>query len=157
MENKNDIKFFIIISVVIIAFVFGLIYINNYKKGKDEYENYLRDYKVNEYIPANISDETMAKTYLADFTNLMLNDIRKAYNMLDEKYRSEKFGNFNSFETYVNNLSSSFILSKYYKYNKDGYLIFGVYDNNDNLYIFKTKGVMQYSVYLDDYTVEIGD
>ena len=30
-----------------------------------------------------------------------------------------------------------------------------VYDNNGNFFAFKTKGVMQYSVYLDDYTVEI--
>ena len=27
--------------------------------------------------------------------------------------------------------------------------------DNGNIYIFKTKGVMQYTVYLDDYTVEI--
>ena len=33
--------------------------------------------------------------------------------------------------------------------------VYGVYDTNGNMFVFKTNGVMQYSVYLDDYTVEI--
>ena len=47
------------------------------------------------------------------------------------------------------------MLKKFYVNNVDGYKVFGLYDNYGYHYIVKTKGVMQYEVYLDDYTIEI--
>ena len=70
--------------------------------------------------------------------------------------REKKFVDLNSYINYVNSLNySTYELSQYYVDNKGGNKIFGVYDNNGNLFVFKTNGVMQYTVYLDDYTVEI--
>ena len=98
----------------------------------------------------------MARIYLNDYVHTLFTDTEFAYNLLDEEYKNKKFGSYESFQNYVNSLpESGYNLLKYYKKDKKGYTIFGVYDKNDNLFIFKTKGVMQYSVYLDDYTVEI--
>ena len=59
-------------------------------------------------------------------------------------------------ENYVKSLNSTvFEVKRFYVDSADGYKLYGAYDNNDNLFIFKTKGVMQYTVFLDDYTVEI--
>ena len=98
----------------------------------------------------------MAKIYLNDYIHNMFYDVEKAYNLLDEEYRLEKFGSLDNFKIYVNNLEySTYVLSRYYKKDTNGYIIFGVYDKNGNFFAFKTKGVLQYTVYLDDYTVEI--
>ena len=98
----------------------------------------------------------MAKIYLNDYIHNMYYDIESAYNSLDIEYRNKRFGTIENYKNYVYSLGySSYTLSSYYKKDVSGYIIFGVYDNNGNFFAFKTKGVMQYSVYLDDYTVEI--
>lgn len=121
-----------------------------------DYQSYLKNYKVNEYIPTYISNEDMAKIYLKDYIHIMYTDIERAYNLLDQKYRNKKFGSLENYKKYVNEMTeSSYSLSKYYKKETNNYIIFGVYDQKENFYAFKTRGVMQYKVYLDDYTVEI--
>ena len=157
MKNKPEVRN-IIIFVAIIA-VFSLAYIIIDKvtnKEEGNYEEYLKNYEVNEYIPVYISDDEMVKIYLNDYVYTMYSDIEKAYNLLDEDYRTQKFGDITNYQNYVNSLTySTYTLDSYYIDSKEGYKIFGVYDTNGNVFIFKTKGVMQYTVYLDDYTVEI--
>ncbi len=157
MMNSKSIKSVVIIAIIVV--IFGLVYFlfkTIFGNNSDNYNQYLKDYKVNEYIPTYVSDESMVKIYLNDYVYNMYYDIDKAYNSLDENYRNEKFGNKENYINYVNSLNySTYNLTRYYKQEKDGYIIFGAYDQNNNLYIFKTKGVMQYVVFLDDYTVEI--
>ena len=154
MKN-NPIKNLILFVIIILIFTGAYILLNRLTQEKNEIV-YLKDYGVNEYITTYVSDEDMAKIYLNDYIYNMYSNIDKAYNSLDEKYRYEKFGSLESYKNYVDSLNySTYTLSKYYKQEKDGYIIFGVYDQNNNLFIFKTKGVLQYTVYLDDYTIEI--
>lgn len=154
MKN-NPIKNLIIFVSILIIFTVGYIVIDKLTETEEEII-YLKDYDVNEYIPTYISDEDMAKIYLNDYIYKMYSNPEEGYNLLDEEYRNKKFGSLENYTNYVYSLQySSYTLSKYYKQEKDGYIIFGVYDTNNNLFIFKTKGVLQYKVYLDDYTVEI--
>lgn len=156
MKDNNPIKIVIIVIVAIAIFTLLYFIINYFNKKNNDTIDYIKNYEINEFIPTYISDEDMARIYLNDFIHTMFSDTRSAYNLLAEEYRNKKFPNYESFESYVNSLpESGFNLLKYYKKVKKGYIIFGVYDKNDNLFIFKTKGVMQYSVYLDEYTVEI--
>ena len=128
----------------------------NEQKDEREFIKYIKDYEINEYIPTYVSDSDMAKIYLNDYVYIMHSDIEKAYSLLDEEYRNKKFGNIDVFSNYVNSLTyTSYKMDSYYIDNVNGYKIFGVYDKNGNLFIFKTKGVMQYTVYLDADTVEI--
>lgn len=155
--NNNPIKYGIIIGVIVL--IFSGVYLLLNKLTEDEslgYDEFLKNYKVNEYIATYISDEDMAKIYLNDYIHNMYYDIESAYNSLDIEYRNKRFGTIENYKNYVYSLGySSYTLSSYYKKDVSGYIIFGVYDNNGNFFAFKTKGVMQYSVYLDDYTVEI--
>lgn len=156
--NKNNIKYTIIIVLLILVFIVSFYIIKNYKSNnKLSYDEFLKDYKVNEYITSYVSDEDMAKIYLKDYIHTMYSNVEKAYDLLDEDYKKAKYQTLESYKNFVNNLTfNKYEMIKYYKQSKGKYLIFGVYDNNGNFFAFKTNGVMQYSVYLDDYTVEIG-
>ena len=155
--KDNSLKNIIIVVVIIILFSGIYFVVKKLTENNDlQYEHYLKNYEVNEYIPTYITDEDMAEIYLNDYIHNMYYDIEYAYNSLDVEYRNKKFGNLNNYINYVNTLNySTYEITRYYKTEKDGFIIFGVYDQNDNLFIFKTNGVMQYTVYLDDYTVEI--
>lgn len=155
--KDNNIKN--IITVIIIVLIFTGVYLLLKHLNRDDslqYEEYLKDYDVNEYIATYVSDEDMAKIYLNDYIHNMYYDIEKTYNSLDEEYRNKKFGSLDNYKNYVNSLNyPTYTLDKYYKKEANSYIIFGVYDTNGNFFAFKTKGVMQYKVYLDEDTVEI--
>jgi hypothetical protein len=161
--KKN--KSFLIIGIIILIFVLAYLY-REYKASKEIYtESYLggkeyimipKTYGINEYSPMIINDEQMAKIYLNDYIQNMYSDTQYAYTLIDEEYRLKRFGNFNAYADYVNTLKTSgYNVEKYYVEKKGKYKLFWIYDQNDNLYIFKVEGVMQYKVYLDDSTVEI--
>ena len=140
-------KFFgIIILAVIILLIIYFIY--NYDSNGNEYNNYLRNYKVNEYIPVYVNDEEMAKKYFNIYRNIINKDANKAFNLVDEEYRKNKFNDdIEEFKNYIRSLNINRVnVKKYYKKTDSEYEVFGVYDTNENLYIFKTKGVMQFKV-----------
>lgn len=155
--NKNSVKRGIIVVIIIFVFVGVYLILNQFTKDNSlDYEEFLKNYEVNEYISSYVSDEDMAKIYLNDYIHNMYYNVEKAYNLLDEEYKTKRFGNIENYKNYVDSLEyTTYVLDKYYKKDIDGYIIFGVYDNNGNFFAFKTKGVMQYTVYLDNYTVEI--
>ena len=154
--NKKTLKI-IFISVIIFASVLILCLLFSYFNRDKEY-NHLRKYEANEYIPTHVSYEDLAKIYLNDYAYNMSFDIQKAYDLLDTKYREKKFNSITDFSNYIRDLKNQKIkMKKFIKYSIGKYTIFKVYDENNNLFVFKTNGVMQYRVYLDDSTVEVGD
>ena len=140
-------KFFgiIIVSLIVILIIY---FINNYDIYKKDYNNYLKDYKVNEYIPVYVNDEEMAKKYFNKYRNIINIDANMAFNLVDEEYRKNKFdNNIENFKSYIRSLDINNVsIDRYYKTTVSEYEVFGVYDTNGNLYIFKTKGVMQFKV-----------
>ena len=160
MNDKKSTFRYAILIIIIIAICSGIIIISKDKNKpqiSDKYQE-LKNYKDNEYIPVYISDNDMAKIYLNDFISTAITDPQVSYSLLDDEYRNLKYPTYQSYyENYILGLDLNVTMSKFYKESDAGYLYFGVYDNKENLYIFKTKGVMQYKVYLDDYTVKIGD
>ena len=154
--NKQDIKFLIIMGIIVVAFIVAFVVIKKSKDNKNEPIVYLKNYGVNEYIPTYVSDESMARIYLNDYINSMLYDTENAYYLIDEEYRNVKFPSYQDYYDYVSNLDNTNIkLDRFFKKGSDGYIIFGVYDQYNNFYAFKTKGVLQYSVYLDEDMIEI--
>lgn len=157
MNNKKETRNIIIFAVILLLFVVAYIVIDKLTNKQNlGYEEYLKNYEVNEYIPTYISDEDMAEIYLKHYIHTMFSNIEKAYSLIDTEYKTKKFGDIEGYKNYVNSLTyTNYEVDKFYIDSKKGYKIYGVYDKNGNLFIFKTKGVMQYTVYLDDYTVEI--
>lgn len=154
--KDNSIKNVIVVAVIIVVFSGCYFLLKMLNSNKEDNELFLKNYEVNEYINMYISDEDMARIYLNDYIWNMQYDVENAYELLDDEYKQKKFGNIENYKNYVKNLQyKTYTLSKYYKRELNDIIIFGVYDTHDNLFIFKTNGVMQYKVYLDDYTVEI--
>lgn len=157
MKDNIVLKNVIIFAVILLVFTSAYLIINKFtNKEEIKIDEYLKNYEVNEYIPTYVSDESMARIYLNHYVNIMHVNPEKAYNLLDVEYRNKKFNTLDNYKNYINSLMySTYELDRFYVESKDGYKIYGLYDTNGNMYIFKTKGVMQYTVYLDDYTVEI--
>ncbi|MBQ2946909.1 MAG: hypothetical protein IJE04_03565 [Bacilli bacterium] len=129
------------------------IYNESYLDG-DDYIMTKKIYGVNEYSVINISDEQMANIYINDFKNYLYTDINYAYQLLNEEYRNLKFGSIDSFKNYINSIDSNDMDIDRYSINGDRN-VFTIYTKDNKKYIFKTMSVMEYEVYLDDYTVEI--
>lgn len=161
IKNKNTVIFCLLIIGVV-----GLIcYLNQYQKIRNS-EKLLEDrdveiskYKANEYIPVYVTEDDMAKKYLNDFKNLILSDIAEAYNTLNEDYRIKKFNDISEFQNYINDqLSVSFYSLSVEKYKVrmiNGKKYFDIYASDDNRYIIKENSIMNYEVFLDEYTIEI--
>lgn len=155
MKNNKEIKNIIIFAVILLVFAGLYILVDKYL-NKEEPEEFLKNYEVNEYIPTYIADEDLTKIYLNEYVHTMYTDTEKAYELLDKEYKEKKFGSLQNFQEYVNNLTySNYMLDRFYVDTKGKYTIYGAFDTNGNIFIFKTNGIMQYTVYLDDYTVEI--
>ena len=161
MINKKNLKGILIILIIVASFALFFYWWYFYPtKGEglnaDDIPTEPKHYEANEYSKVLISDESMCNKYLNNYLNIVSTDLQRAYNLLDEEYKTKKFGSLDNFKSYVDGLEySTYVLSRYYKKDTDGYIIFGVYDKNGNFFAFKTKGVLQYTVFLDDYTVEI--
>lgn len=161
LKNKKTIMFCVFMLIIS---VFIYIVVNRDDKVELLYESdnnltYLKNYKVNEYIPVYIEEADMVIKYLNDFKNSMINNVEYSYNLLNKKYREKRFGSLDNYVKYINNIlsTSTFTMEvDVYKVIRDGkYKYFDVYDINGNHYIFKELSIMNYEVFLDNYTVEI--
>jgi len=156
MKNNKEFKNVVIFAIILLGFVGAYIILDKYFNKEEVDKEFLKNYEVNEYIPTYISDEDLTKIYLNEYVHIMYSDVERAYELLDTEYKEKKFGSLDAFKGYVNSLTySNYKLDRFYVDNKGKYIIYGAFDTNGNIFIFKTNGVMQYTVYLDDYTVEI--
>lgn len=128
-----------------------------------------------------LGEEDIIEKYFLDYIENAVNFPEEAYNNLDEEYRNKKFGNLESFKEYVKTnpdiediyktyntnredytnymeyLTSvkNIKLEKYSKSSQDGYTRYICQDTYNNYYIFKVTELMQYSLILDIYTIEV--
>lgn len=161
MEKFDSDKAAIIICVlaVIGAIIFS-IFMNQKEQeenNKETYE-YLHNYEVNEVTYTYVTEEDMARKYLADFVNLTINDKEAAYERVDNYYKAQKLKTYEDFDKALKSLySTKFLNAKVVSYtvvDKTKYKLYYIIDNADNTFIFKEKSIMDYTVYLDSYTIE---
>ena len=162
MKKNNSFISYLIVWLFIIVFIL----IINFSKifNKEEFEldpNYkvetIENYEVNQYIPVMINDEQMSRKYLLDYINSVYSNMDNSYNLLNLEYRNERFGSVDAYKDFINslNINNGVSVSRYATYEKGNYKYYDIYDNNDNRYIFRTNGVMQYELFFDDDTVKI--
>lgn len=111
----------------------------------------------NRYSEVIIYNEDIIKKYFNEYLKNVLYKAEIAYEMLDEEYRSKKFNNIGVFNEYVNNNKFNLVNSTILKYSVDHfdkYTQYTILDNNNNYYIIKENNVMDFSILLDNYTVE---
>ena len=149
-ENKTT------LFVCLIAILIGVAFYLYYTKESVEYEfirkdTQLKDYKINEVIPIYVSDEELARKYLANYVNLMNNFPEKAYELLSDEDKENRFPTLDSFNEFIHSLNnnSSFYRAKLkeFSYTNDVgknkmYLI----DIENNSFIFEQISIMEYKV-----------
>lgn len=161
MRKIDSDKISIIICVIVVlgAIIFSIIYNKKEEEdnAKENYE-YLHNYEVNEVTYTYVTEQDMAKKYLADFVNLTINDKEAAYAKIDDYYKSQKLQTYTDFENALKNIySTKFLSAKVVSYtvvDKTNYKLFYIIDGDNNTFIFKEKSIMNYTVYLDSYTIE---
>lgn len=164
MNNINKKTIFICIILVII-FSFFIFYINNKgifdKERNENYKNYtkIERYEANQYIPVYVTESDVVKKYFNDYKNNMIYNTLEAYNMLNNEYREKRFGNYDNYKEYVDEITSSSMYSmevdKYSVTVINGKKIFNIYDNSGYQYLIKENSIMDFEVYLDENTVSI--
>lgn len=160
IKEHKILSLLVLVSVLIISFYFirefigsKEIYTESYLDG-EEYIMNPKTYDVNEYSPVQITNEQIANIYLNDYKKYLFNNINYAYELLDEQYRTLKFGSIENFINYINTLGYRNIVMDKYSVRGNPSII-TIYDSDGKIIIFKSLSVMEYKVYFDDYTVEI--
>lgn len=161
-DLKNNRKI-VIVCLSLIFIVILIVVLSNYNFGEDK--NIEEDYGIKEHYDVNeinylyISTEDVIRKYFNDYKNILINNKEEAYNLLNKDYRQKRFKNYDNFLNYVDsNLSDSIYslsIDKYSLTNISAKKVYNVIDNNKNQFIFKENSIMNYEVYLDDFTVEI--
>ena len=106
----------------------------------------------------NISDEDYITDIFNEFKDYMMNDYECAYKRLDEEYSKKRFTSYEEFENYANNSDRKSLemqLDKYQITNKNEYTQYTCIDQNNKYYIFYVTGIMDYTVILDTYTIDL--
>ena len=132
-------------------------------KKEDFKENYfnienIENRKYNKYDFEIIDDETYAKDLLKSFTQSIKYNIDYTYDRLHENYKNGKFKEKKDYEEYIQKNENKIATSnlKYYQVrNIDDYKQYICIDGRENYYIFNESSIMNYSLIIDTYTVDL--
>ena len=131
--------------------------LSNMKKlGKDEnidipqgtYNNFEYEY---------INNVKQMEIYLEDFVFEIFNNIENAYNLLNEEYRLQRFGNINEFVEYITEKQNQIRNIKIVQYSVEDETESKVYKGTDeygNYYHIIENAYMEYEIILDNYTMQ---
>ena len=109
-----------------------------------------------DYISAN--EQYVSNDYLDTFKKMMLSNPEEAFNRLDAEYREKRFTDLAGFTEYITenrNTILTITLQQYQTNNFDDYTQYVAIDQYGNYYVFNERDVMDYSVLLDTYTVDL--
>ena len=119
-------------------------------------ENNINAKEYNVYNNKSISDLEMCSYYLEDYIYNVTTNVENAYNLLDEQYRTSRFGSLDAYRMYINtNLDNikNAQLKEYTVVKYEDYKQYVCIDNNGNYYLFRETAIMDYTLLLDTYTV----
>ena len=114
----------------------------------------------NSYFEADYGDEDVIQDSMNRYKMLVFADIETAYNYLDEEYKEKRFNTVNEYKEYIElnkkNIEQANI-QKYLKNYYDNYTEYVCIDQYGDYYIFKEKTLIDFTVQLDTYTIDIED
>ena len=128
---------------------------------KEKYFNIenIENKKYNKYTFKIINDETYARDLIKNYReSIKYNNIDYSYNRLHENYKTGRFQQKSEYEVYIQKNKKQILISnlQYYNVKKvDGYKQYICVDGKENYYIFTEKSIMDYTLILDTYTVDL--
>ena len=105
---------------------------------------------------AKISNQYLCEKYIFYYKKILLAAPKLAYKYLDNDYKEKRFGTYEEFKQYVQENKDKIIginLKEYLVEYNEGYSEYVCKDKYGNLYIFDEKGIMDYTLKLDTYTI----
>ena len=167
LESSSDYsvidQVFIIVNIDIVNTIYSIEPIDGEYNSIQEIEvNQLED-KIeanenNKFSTSYATDEESVKDYINLYKRLALGYPERMYQLLDEEYKTAKFGNLENFIEYVETNKNSIIgiNPQSYQVERDGdYTQYVCIDQNGKYYIFREESVMDYTVILDTYTIDL--
>lgn len=112
----------------------------------------------NVYTYIRMNTEDIVRRYFSDYKEKVLNNVEEAYAMVEAEYKNVRFENLEDFKKYVENNKKSIakaVAAKYQVAKTDEYTQYVVIDQDGNYYIFRETAVMEYTVILDTYSIEL--
>lgn len=104
-----------------------------------------------------INNAQQMELYLEDYSFQIFNNTQRAYDLLEEEYKEKRFQNTDEFIKYLNEKENQLRNIKVTQYivEQDGEnTIYKGTDENGNYYYIKKTGYMEYTVILDNYTLQ---
>ena len=179
MENKENIKSFFVYGRLDnqgeVKYIYVIVNLDNKNMTFSIYPllgeniNNINDIKYNStvqeiipndnntYVYTITSQEFLMDKYINYYKTSALYDIESAYNLFDKDYRDKKFGSIDEYRKFVENNKEKIFSSRLYSYqtkydgDKNRYICL---DQNGSYYIFKENSIMDYTVQLDNYTID---
>ena len=127
------------------------------QKGKEE-EIVIQKNSYNETYIMQITDYQICLELFNDYKNTIENNPEKAYELLDQEYKIKRFGTLENYLKYINSIKdklSNAILKEYSIQNGEANNQYICVDQIGNYYIFEQNEMMNYTLKLDSYTIEI--
>lgn len=112
----------------------------------------------NKYESSYISEERYMKDLFTKLRTEIYYFPKLVYSRLDKEYRNKKFPTYEKFEEYLKNNKNTLQtmqIDSYEKEDTDNYMQYFCMDKNEKYYVFRENAVMDYSLILDVYTVDI--
>lgn len=135
--------------------------LNNSQIAEKYLKSYVQNARYNPKAAYNSLDERYRNARFGNYRNFVeyLSEQNKAKQLrsLDSNSirKQEEFSNDEEYKEYLDGLEQKG-LERYDIFSENGKEYFICIDSYDNFYIFEINGVMNYKLYLDTYTVELG-
>mgnify|MGYP004507802081 CR=1 FL=1 len=110
----------------------------------------------NNVVEAKINNEYLCQRYMDYYKKILLASPKLAYKYLDNDYKEKRFGDYETFKKYLQDNKEKIVginLKEYLVEYYDEYSEYVCKDKYDNLYIFDEKGILDYTIKLDTYTI----
>lgn len=130
-------------------------------KNNNDYNNIKIDNiklkKYNNFVYPKIDTQYFVNEYLELYKSLALCMPDIAYEKLDNEYKTKRFENIEEFKKYIDDNKtqiSKIKLEEYAINDNETYIEYIAKDQYDNIYFFRQTDNLDYSIILDDYTLE---
>ena len=111
----------------------------------------------NSYQYNRIRENEIIEKILKYYCDLTVNNAKKAYDMLEQEYREKRFDKYSKFQDYIKKRSENLKQARVAGYSvkeEENKKTYTVVDQDGRVYIFKQKSIMNFTVQMDDYTLE---
>lgn len=111
-----------------------------------------------EFLQEDITNNNIVKRYFEYYKLLILDKPEKAYSLINDEYKKIRFENYDNFLKYINDnieVLNQMEFDKFQINYYDDYTQYISLSNKENYYIFNINKVMDFSVLLDQYIIDL--